>query len=94
MMGYNTKDEICGHGFRAMTCSALMESGLWAQDAVERKMSHQERNSVRVAYIHKAEYRDARKAMMQWWSDCLDKSREAYICTWIYARENSMNRNS
>ena len=27
-MGYNTKQDICGHGFRAMACSALMESGL------------------------------------------------------------------
>ncbi|AFI89545.1 Prophage P4 integrase [Pectobacterium parmentieri] len=67
-MGYDTKDEICGHGFRAIACSALVESGLWAQDAVERQMSHQERNSVRAAYIHKAEYLDTRKAMMQWWS--------------------------
>jgi integrase len=41
-MGYDTKDEICGHGFRAMACSALMESGLWSQDAVERQMSHQD----------------------------------------------------
>ncbi len=33
-----------------------MESGLWAKDAVERQMSHQERNTVRMAYIHKAEH--------------------------------------
>ena len=26
-----------------------MESGLWAKDAVERQMSHQERNTVRMA---------------------------------------------
>ncbi len=52
VMGYDTKKDICGHGFRAMACSALMESGLWAKDAVERQMSHQERNTVRMAYIH------------------------------------------
>ncbi|MDW6036692.1 tyrosine-type recombinase/integrase, partial [Escherichia coli] len=67
VMGYDTKKDICGHGFRAMACSALMESGLWAKDAVERQMSHQERNTVRMAYIHKAEHLEARKAMMQWW---------------------------
>ncbi|MBI0431739.1 tyrosine-type recombinase/integrase [Pectobacterium parmentieri] len=88
LMGYDTKDEICGHGFRAMACSALMESGLWAQDAVERQMSHQERNSVRAAYIHKAEYLDARKAMMQWWSDYLDTNREGYIAPYIYAQQH------
>lgn len=49
-MGYDTKTEVCGHGFRAMACSALIESGLWSRDAVERQMSHQERNNVRAAY--------------------------------------------
>lgn len=79
LMGFDTKQDICGHGFRAMACSALMESGLWSQDAVERQMSHQERNTVRLAYIHKAEYLEARKAMMQWWSDYIDTCRVAYV---------------
>ncbi len=78
VMGYDTKKDICGHGFRAMACSALMESGLWAKDAVERQMSHQERNTVRMAYIHKAVHLEARKAMMQWWSDYLEACRESY----------------
>ncbi|HCP5945799.1 TPA: tyrosine-type recombinase/integrase [Escherichia coli] len=78
VMGYDTKKDICGHGFRAMACSALMESGLWAKDAVERQMSHQERNTVRMAYIHKAKHLEARKAMMQWWSDYLEACRESY----------------
>ncbi|KAA1591485.1 tyrosine-type recombinase/integrase [Klebsiella pneumoniae] len=78
VMGYDTKKDICGHGFRAMACSALMESGLWAKDAVERQMSHQERNTVRMAYIHKAEHLEARKAMLQWWADYLDACRESY----------------
>ena len=55
-MGYDTTQKICSHGFRAMACSALIESGLWSRDAVERRMSHQERNGVRAAYIHKAEH--------------------------------------
>lgn len=83
VMGYDTKKDICGHGFRAMACSALMESGLWAKDAVERQMSHQERNTVRMAYIHKAEHLEARTAMMQWWSDYLDMCREYYIPPYI-----------
>ncbi|KMX22769.1 tyrosine-type recombinase/integrase [Klebsiella pneumoniae] len=79
VMGYDTKKDICGHGFRAMACSALMESGLWAKDAVERQMSHQERNTVRMAYIHKAEHLEARKAMMQWWSH---EHRIKFLKTW------------
>lgn len=74
-MGYDTKTEVCGHGFRTMACSALIESGLWSKDAVERQMSHQERNSVRAAYIYKAEHLDERRLMMQWWADFLDVNR-------------------
>ncbi|KAA8996610.1 DUF4102 domain-containing protein [Affinibrenneria salicis] len=88
LMGWDTKEDICGHGFRAMACSALMESGLWSQDAVERQMSHQERNTVRLAYIHKAEHLEARKAMMQWWSDYLDTCREAYVPPYIQGQED------
>ncbi|TKV11037.1 integrase, partial [Citrobacter sp. wls619] len=88
LMGYDTKTDVCGHGFRAMACSALVESELWSRDAVERQMSHQERNSVRAAYIHKAEHLDARKAMMQWWSDYLDMSRDGYVAPYIYARRH------
>lgn len=28
LMGYDTKVDVCGHGFRAMACSSLIESGL------------------------------------------------------------------
>ncbi|WP_370420552.1 tyrosine-type recombinase/integrase [Pantoea vagans] len=75
-MGYDTKAEVCGHGFRTMACSALIESGLWSRDAVERQMSHQERNSVRAAYIHKAEHLEERKLMLQWWADYLEACKE------------------
>lgn len=29
VMGYDTKTEVCGHGFRTMACSSLIESALW-----------------------------------------------------------------
>lgn len=73
-MGYDTKTEVCGHGFRAMACSALIESGLWSRDAVERQMSYQERNNVRAAYIHLAEHLDERRLMLQWWADFLEQN--------------------
>lgn len=79
VMGYDTKVEVCGHGFRTMACSSLIESGLWSKDAVERQMSHQERNSVRAAYIHKAEHLGERRLMLQWWADYLDANREKII---------------
>ncbi|ECI5350784.1 tyrosine-type recombinase/integrase [Salmonella enterica] len=85
VMGYDTKKEICGHGFRAMACSALSESGLWSKEAIEKQMSHQERNSVRAAYIHKAEYLEERIAMMQWWADYLDANTGVYISPYQFA---------
>ncbi|EMY0058191.1 integrase arm-type DNA-binding domain-containing protein [Providencia rettgeri] len=89
VMGYDTKTEVCGHGFRTMACSSLIESGLWSKDAVERQMSHQERNSVRAAYIHKAEHIEERRLMVQWWADYLDANRNKTISPFDYAKSNS-----
>ena len=86
VMGYDTKIEVCGHGFRTMACSSLIESGLWSRDAVERQMSHMERNSVRAAYIHKAEHLDERRLMLQWWADFLDANREKAVSPFDFAK--------
>lgn len=86
VMGYDTKTEVCGHGFRTMACSSLIESGLWSRDAVERQMSHMERNAVRAAYIHKAEHLDERKLMLQWWADFLDANREKAISAFDFGK--------
>lgn len=87
-MGYDTKTEVCGHGFRTMACSSLIESGIWSKDAVERQMSHQERNSVRAAYIHKAEHLEERRLMVQWWADYLDVNREKWISPFNYRKRD------
>ncbi|HHK9525978.1 TPA: tyrosine-type recombinase/integrase [Enterobacter hormaechei] len=87
VMGYDTNVDVCGHGFRTMACSALIESGRWSKDAVERQMSHQERNNVRAAYIHKAEHLDERTQMMQWWSDYLDDCRQKFVAPYRYDRQ-------
>lgn len=86
VMGYDTKVEVCGHGFRTMACSSLIESGLWSRDAVERQMSHMERNSVRAAYIHKAEHLDERRLMLQWWADFLDANREREVSPYDFGK--------
>ena len=65
------------------------ESGLWSRDAVERQMSHQERNGVRAAYIHKAEHLEERRLMLQWWADFLDANREECISPFEYAKVNN-----
>lgn len=68
------KSKAVPHGFRATASSILNETG-FNPDAIERQLSHQERNGVRAAYTHHARYLDDRKQMMQWWADYLDELR-------------------
>lgn len=62
---------------------------LWSKDVVERQMSHQESSTVRQAYIHRAEHLEARKKMMQWWSDYLDACQEMYVPPYIWSKQNT-----
>ena len=55
-----------------MASTTLNESGLWPVDAIERQLAHVEGNSVRAAYNY-AEHLEARREMMQWWADWLEK---------------------
>ncbi|HBU6142452.1 TPA: integrase arm-type DNA-binding domain-containing protein [Klebsiella variicola] len=88
LMGYDTQKDICGHGFRTMACSSLVESGIWTEDAIERQMSHKEQNNVRAAYIHKAKHITQRRLMLQWWADYLDANKERHIMPFDFARIN------
>ncbi|WP_340621828.1 tyrosine-type recombinase/integrase [Xenorhabdus siamensis] len=85
-MGYNTQTDVCGHGFRTMARGAMGESGLWNDDAIERQLSHIERNNVRAAYIHTSKYLDERRLMVQWWADYLDANREKAITPYDFAK--------
>lgn len=88
-MGYNTQSEICGHGFRSMACGALIQSTLFSEDAVERQMSHKERNEVRRAYTHMAEFLEERKNMMSFWSSYIEANRDQHITAHDYAKQQA-----
>ncbi|EGG95323.1 prophage CP4-like integrase [gamma proteobacterium IMCC1989] len=79
-LGYdgNTKGKrkVTPHGFRA-TASSILNEANFNPDAIERQLSHMERNGVRAAYTHHARYLDERKDMMQQWADYLDELRES-----------------
>ncbi|KGO33404.1 MAG: tyrosine-type recombinase/integrase [Desulfoprunum sp.] len=64
------KEEMSGHGFRAMASTILHEQG-WQPDVIERQLAHAERNKVKAAYNH-AQYLPERRKMMQTWADYLD----------------------
>lgn len=74
-LGYGP-DQVKVHGFRTTASTRLNEMGLWNPDAIERQLAHQEEDDVRRAYMHAAEFWNERVAMMQAWSDYLDKLRE------------------
>ena len=65
-----TKDEMTGHGFRAMASTLLHEHG-WNHQVIERQLAHAERNAVSAAYNF-AEHLPERRKMMQAWADYLD----------------------
>jgi len=70
-MGY--KHRMTGHGFRGIASTVLHEQG-WPHAHIELQLAHQERNAVSASYNH-ALYLQPRAAMMQAWSDHLDKLR-------------------
>lgn len=71
-MGY-TREEMTGHGFRAMASTLLNEQG-FNEDWIESQLAHVQRNKVRAAY-NRAKYLPQRKQMMQQWADYLDRLR-------------------
>jgi integrase len=60
------QDEMSAHGFRSSFSTLANQSGLWAYDAIERQLAHQETSDVRRAY-HRADYFDERRRLMEWW---------------------------
>jgi hypothetical protein len=71
-----------------MACSALIESGLWSETAIERQMSYKERNHVRAAYIHKAEFIEERRLIMNWGSDA---NRQEHATPHEFANQSGVN---
>lgn len=78
-MKYNTKTDVCLHGFRGMARGALGLSGLFDRDAIERQMSHKTDNAIEWAYTHHVDFIEERKIMMEWWSDYLELNHDKFI---------------
>jgi integrase len=70
------REDICGHGFRAMASTLLNEG--YNSDWIEKQLAHSEKSSVRAAF---ADYLPERKTMMQDWADYLDSLVVAFLET-------------
>ena len=71
-MGYDTKTEITGHGFRAMARTILHQELDVAPDVIEHQLAHRVPGTLGAAY-NRTKFLSARRAMMQQWADYLDK---------------------
>jgi integrase len=68
------KETMCGHGFRAMARTILDEVLNYRVDLIEHQLAHAVKDANGRAYNRTA-HLDARKLMMQGWSDYLDRLR-------------------
>ena len=73
-MGF-PKDEMTGHGFRAMARTMLAERLGVAESVIEAQLAHAVPDSLGRAY-NRTEFVEQRRAMMQTWADYLDRLRK------------------
>jgi len=71
-MGYDTKTEITGHGFRAMARTILHQELGVKPEIIEHQLAHRVPDALGTAY-NRTKFLKERRAMMQQWADCLDK---------------------
>lgn len=71
-MGYDTKTEITGHGFRAMARTILAEELHHRPEVIEHQLAHAVPDALGTAY-NRTKFLKERKVMMQEWADYLDK---------------------
>lgn len=71
-MGYDTKTEITGHGFRAMARTILHEELHFQPDVIEHQLAHKVPDALGSTY-NRTKFLKARRKMMQRWSDYLGK---------------------
>jgi integrase len=71
-MGYDTKTEITGHGFRAMARTILHEELHFAPELIEHQLAHRVPDNLGAAY-NRTKFIKQRREMMQKWADYLYK---------------------
>ena len=69
------REEMTGHGFRAMARTMLDEQLGFRPDIIEHQLGHRVRDPLGRAY-NRTNHLEARREMMQAWADYLDRLRE------------------
>lgn len=71
-MGYDTRTEITGHGFRAMARTILHEELGIEPDVIEHQLAHRVPDALGATY-NRTKFIKQRQAMMQTWADYLER---------------------
>lgn len=71
-LGYDTRTEITGHGFRAMARTILHEELHFKPEVIEHQLAHRVADTLGAAY-NRTKFLKERRVMMQEWADYLDK---------------------
>lgn len=71
-MGYDTRTEITGHGFRAMARTILAEELHIQPEVIEHQLAHKVPDTLGTAY-NRTKFIKERVMMMQTWADYLDR---------------------
>lgn len=74
-LGFDTKTEITGHGFRAMARTILHERLRFPAEVIELQLAHRVPDTLGTAY-NRTKFLDDRVVMMQSWADYLDRLKE------------------
>lgn len=74
-MGYDTRTEITGHGFRAMARTILHQDLGVPPEVIEHQLAHRVPDNLGTAY-NRTKFLKERRMMMQQWADYLDALRE------------------
>jgi len=69
-MGFDTQNEITGHGWRAVARTLLAEELGFRPEVIEHQLAHAVPDALGRAY-NRTKYIDERKRMMQVWADYL-----------------------
>ena len=77
-MGYDTKTEITGHGFRAMARTILHERLNIDPHIIEHQLAHKVPDALGAAY-NRTKFLEQRKVMMQSWANYLDELKAGAI---------------
>jgi integrase len=73
-MGYDTKKDITGHGFRAMARTILHQELGVPPEVIEHQLAHRVADTLGTAY-NRTKFLKERRIMMQQWADYLDTLR-------------------